>query len=71
VNADWKDAIREQPPDSRVVGVCLCWTVVTTGHYNHGKKLWRPGHQLRGTLEGVTHWDYLPAPAERLPETRR
>src|SRR5208337_336367 len=47
---------------NRVVLVTLCNTVVSTAHWNTGKKVWRPNHQMRGELQGVTHWRPLPDP---------
>ena len=50
------------PDSNAVMLVCLCNSVVSTGHWNQGKQLWRPNHQLKGVLEGVTHWQPLPEP---------
>lgn len=66
---EWISVETDLPKDGSRVNVCLCGLVVTEGHYNHGKKLWRKGADFHGTLEGVTHWQPLPsAPPAREKE---
>lgn len=58
----WIAVTERLPEDTRMVNVLLCGTVASSGHYNHGKKLWRPFTAFKGELYGVTAWQPLPAP---------
>jgi hypothetical protein len=58
----WVSVEERLPTDMRIVNIALCSSVVATGWYNHGKAQWRMwGYDNRKNLEGVTHWQPLPA----------
>lgn len=66
--SDWILVTERLPEDTRLVNVALGETVVSTAHYNHGKKLWRPFNSFTKFYPAgfVTHWTPLPEPPEKL-----
>lgn len=65
MTSDWISVKDQLPPDSSTVMICLLGIVVWVGHYNHGKKEWRMGNEMRSRKDGivaVTHWMLKPEP---------
>lgn len=62
---EWISAADKLPDDGRCVLICLLGISVWVGHYNHGKKTWRMGNEMKDRKDGivaVTHWMLLPEP---------
>jgi hypothetical protein len=61
----WISVDDKLPENCSHVLICLLGISVFVGHYNHGKKLWRMGLDIRSKdYVAVTHWMPLPDPPE-------